>query len=54
MSAGRLTLVAGMLCVFAAAPCWIEYLGYAFAYSAWVGLDPKKFPIVAVQSSAFK
>ena len=52
MSVARITFVVGMLSVIAAAPCWIEYLGYAFAYSAWIGLDPKKFPIAAAQSSA--
>ena len=35
-----------------AAPCWIDSLGHAFAYSAWLGLDEKKFPIEAEHRQA--
>ena len=49
---GRITLLAGILLLIVCAPFWVKSLGYAFAYSAWAGLDPKKFPIAAAQSSA--
>jgi hypothetical protein len=32
--------------------CWPDYLNYAFAYSAWLGLDKNRFPIEAAHRSA--
>lgn len=32
----------------------MQSIGHAFAYSAWLGLDPKQFPIAAAQRSAQK
>jgi hypothetical protein len=48
----RILLWAGVLFVIGAVPCWVGSLGHAFAYSAWLGLDPKKFPIEAAHKSA--
>jgi hypothetical protein len=33
-------------------PCYLQSLGNAFAYSAWLGLDERKFPIAAVHRAA--
>ena len=48
----RILLWAGVLFLIGAAPCWVDSLGHAFAYSDWLGLDPKKFPIEAAHRSA--
>ena len=48
----RIVLLAGVLLLLVCAPLWVRSLEHAFAYSAWVGLDPKKFPIAAAQRSA--
>ena len=48
----RALLGFGIVFVLAAVPCLLHSLGDAFAYSDWIGLDEKKFPIAAVHRSA--
>lgn len=48
----RALLGFGIVLVLAAVPCLLHSLGDAFAYSDWIGLDEKNFPIAAVHRSA--